>query len=59
MNLIYFCISGTPFIMSVVQSRACLAQVSLPRTKTLITTSRSRTPHNLRFDEVLYVLHVT
>ena len=43
------CVSGTPVNMCFAQSRACLAQVSLPGTKTLMATRRSRTPGNTRF----------
>lgn len=46
------CVSGTPINMCIVQSRTCLAQVSLPRTKTLTAMSWSRTPHKTRFVEV-------
>lgn len=43
------CFAGTPVKMCFVQSRACLAQVSLPGTTALMATSRSWTPNNTRF----------
>lgn len=47
------CLSGTLVNMSIVQSRACPAQVSLDRRKILMASSRSRTPRKTRCVEVL------